>query len=272
MSTHVHPADLVVARLAHVRDADLASERGSEAADALFERIVTATQAAPSVRSRRAITRLALATALVAALLSAIPALGVVERVSSFFAGWHDPDAPVPTASDVVLASGTAGVEWRIVATTSDRGLCLGFLDRHPSEGWMGSAACGPTDVRGDPWNDDAGHWIEAFGAGGGGAGGLNREFVWGRLARGVASLQFLMTDGSVVRAKIVEGPARLRAPIDYYWASWRCDSSTCTDEAGPFVSMAIARDEDGRVLERRRPVWNGNPTGDPDGPAPPLE
>ncbi len=34
---------------------------------------------------------------------------------------------------------------------------------------------------------------------------------------------------------------------------------------------MGIARDSAGGVLERRVPIWNGNPTGDPEGPRPPT-
>jgi hypothetical protein len=35
-------------------------------------------------------------------------------------------------------------------------------------------------------------------------------------------------------------------------------------------TKMALARDAAGRVLERRVPAWNGNPTGDPEGAPPP--
>lgn len=271
MTTNPHPADLVVARLARVRDADLASETGAPAANALFERIVNASEAAPIEPSRRRVARLAVAAALVLALTAVIPALGVAERVTSFFAGWREPDAPVPTGSDVIIASGTAGAQWKIVATTSDRGLCLGLLGKHSSEGWIGTAGCGPTDVRGDPWADDPRHWIEAFGSGGNLA-GVSRVFASGRVAEDVADLDLLLTDGSTIRATIVEGPDELGVPIDYYWAAWPCGLSSCNDAAGPFVNMAIARDAQGRVLERRRPVWNGNPTGDPNGPAPPFD
>ena len=40
-----------------------------------------------------------------------------------------------------------------------------------------------------------------------------------------------------------------------------------CVDNV---VEMAVARDSEGRVLGRRVPAWNGNPTGDPDGQQPP--
>jgi hypothetical protein len=276
MRADAHELDLLVARLARVDDRRLGkeSESGSEAATALFEQIVSVPVAAPRTTprggSRRPAALVAFAAALALALTVSLPALGIGQKVVSFFAGWHDPDAPVPTASDVVIASGEAGVRWKIVATSSARGLCLGFLSQHPVEGWGGSGGCGPTDVRGDPWAPDARHWIESFGVGGG-AGGLNRTFAWGRLAEDVRSLELELTDGTTVRANIVEGPESLEAPIDYYWAAWPCGSPGCLEEIGTEVEMAIARDDEGRVLERRLPAWNGNPTGDPDGPPPPL-
>jgi hypothetical protein len=269
MRTTSHELDLLVARLARVDDRELATESGSEAASALFEQILSLPTAAPRPthrgRSRGRAALLAFAAALALALAVSLPALGIGQRVVSFFAGWHDPDAPVPTASDLVIASGEAGVPWKIVATRSTRGLCLGFLSLDRVEGWTGSAGCGPTDVRGDPWAPDARHWIEGFGVGGG-AGGLNLTFAWGRLAEDVGSLELELTDGTTVRAHIVEGPEGLEAPIDYYWAAWPCGSPGCLDEIGTEVKMAIARDATGRVLERRLPVWNGNPTGDPEG------
>ena len=69
----------------------------------------------------------------------------------------------------------------------------------------------GPTDVRGDPWARGAGHWIEAFGDGGGGTEGLTRSFVSGRLAEEVKSVEFQLTDGTAVQAQVVEGPSEPR-------------------------------------------------------------
>jgi hypothetical protein len=269
-----HELDLLVARLAPVGDEELAVETGSPAARALFEQIVSApdTPLEPRrfVKGRRSVALVAFAAALALGLAVSIPALGIDRDVRSLF-GWSDLDAPVRTAPDFVVASGAVDAEWKIIATKSDQGLCLGFMSLHQVEGWIGGPICGPTDVRGDPWADDPRHWIEAFGVGGGAA-GLNRTFARGRVAEDVTSLDLLLTDGRTVRAKIVEGPEGLGAPIDYYWAAWPCGSANCLDATGPLVRMAIARDEAGRVLERRRPVWNGNPTGDPNGPAPPLD
>ena len=263
------PSDALVARLARIGDEELAGETGSPGAQALLEQIVSVPMAARERERRRPIV-VAFAAALVLGLAVSVPALGIGQEVVSFFAGWRDPGSPVPTASDVVIASGEAGVPWKIVATTSDQGLCLGFLSLHPTEGWMGGAGCGPTDVRGDPWAANARHSIEAFGDGSGGSEGLNRHFVSGRLADDVSAIDFLLTDGTTVAAHIVKGPETLGAPLDYYWASWPC-ALGCMDDSGPFLEMAVARGGDGQVLERRVPIWNGNPTGDPDGPPPPL-
>jgi hypothetical protein len=226
--------------------------------------------------------------AVVAAVILSTAALGVARDVASFFAGWHDPDAPVPTASDVVIASGVAGVPWRILATTSNQGLCLGLWFEHPAEGWIGAAGCGyrdirgdlPPEVRGDPATKCAAtpatrlvpcgslplHWIGPFGVGGGSS-VLTKTFAYGPLAAEVTSVELLLTDGQTVQAHVVEEPEGLDAPLNFYWATWSCSSSACVDGAGPEIKIAIARDAAGRVLERRVPIWNGNPTGDPNGP-----
>ena len=270
MTADRHELDLLVARLARVGDEELAVEAGSPAARALLEQIVSAPEAAREPRPYGRRRLVAFAAALALGLAVSSPALGIDRDVARLF-GWSDVRAPVRTAPDVVIASGMAGAEWKIIATTSEQGLCLGFLSLHRVEGWIGGPVCGPTDVRGDPWAAGPGHWFEAFGVGGGHA-GLNRTFVSGRLAEDVSSLELVLTDGTTVRAHIVEGPGILEAPIDYYWAAWPCGSASCLDAIGPDVRMAIARDAAGRVLERRLPVWNENPTGDPDGAAPPLD
>jgi hypothetical protein len=230
------------------------------------EHLISEARRAHVTSTRRRFRLLAVAVAFVLAVALSTAALGVAREVASFFAGWRDePDypAPVPAAPDVVIASGEAGADWTIVATTSDQGLCLGLVVR----GGGLSAGCGPTDVRGDPWGaGDAGHWIGAFGVGGGDA-ALNRTFAFGPLAEEVASVELILTNGEKVQAQVVERPKGLAAPFNFYWAAWPCGSSRCSDAVGPLVKMAVARDSTGRVLERRVPVWSGNPTGDPNGP-----
>jgi hypothetical protein len=244
---------------------------------------------------------LALAAAVGAAASLSIPALGVGPRIVSLFAGWRDPGAPAPTASDVVVASGESGVPWKIVATRSDQGLCLGLFHRAGGDS-LGSARCGytgirgdlPPDLRGDPASKCIAtptgplvpcgslprRWIELGGAGN--SVGLEQNFVFGPLAADVASVELVLTGGQTVRAHVVEQPEGL--PLDFYWAAWSCPLrrvsdgpyageglQMCAEDRGPEVKTAIARDPAGRVLERRVPAWNMNPTGDPDGPPPPT-
>ena len=288
MSKKTKTIDALVAGLPSVRDEELLGEVRSSHAARLLATIVqtpvdawdlnAAHPAVASESSRRArsgkighrrVRLIAVASVFALAVVLSTAALGVVRGVDSFFAGWHDPEAPVPTAPDVVIASGEAGAQWRIVATTSDRGLCLALVI--PSED-SGLGGCGPTDVRGDPWaGDSARHWIGAFGVGGGAA-VLNRNFAYGPLAEEVAGVELVLTDGETVRAHVVKRPEGLDAPLNFYWRTLSCGSSNrrCGDAAGPEVSMVVARDAAGRVLERRVPTWNGNPAGDPDGPPPP--
>lgn len=308
--TKTNRIDALVASLASVRDDELAGEVRSSRAVTLLATImetqVDAFEVAsdrptlatvPSSRwmrrgriGRRPVGLITLAAALALAAVLSIPALGVGRDLASFFAGWHDPEAPTPTAADVVIASGEAGVPWRIVVTTSDQGLCLGLVYLVGGEK-AGQAGCGYSDIRGDLPPDVRGdpstkclatptkvvpcgslprHWIGPFGAGGGSS-VLNRSFAFGPLAAEVASVELILTNGETVQAHVVEGPEGLEAPLNFYWATWPCGSAHCGDASGPVEKLAIARDAEGRVLERRVPIWNGNPTGDPDGPPPPT-
>jgi hypothetical protein len=239
----------------------------------------------------------AVAAAVVLAALLSIPAFGVGAKIVSLFAGMRDPDSPVPTASDVLIASGEAGVPWKILATRSDQGLCLDLFHREGGDRF-GGAGCGYVDVRGDLPPDVRGdpatrclvtpttsvpcgslpkHWIGGVGSGGGSTVGLNHSFSIGVLAEEVASVELILTDGQTLRAHVVERPGGL--PLNVYWAAWPCHARpSATEEyeglpmcvGGPEVTRAIARDAAGRLLERRVPPWNGNPTGDPEGPPPP--
>ncbi len=247
--------------------------------------------------SRRRLTALAAALAL-AGILS-IPALGVVGTVKSWLAGGHGPDFPVPTAPDVVIASGKTGVAWRLIATPSNQGLCL-FLVSHVNGQVAGGGGCGYVDIRGDLPPDVRGdpaqkciatptalapcgslprHWVDV-GRGGSSAAGFTESLVFGLLAQQVASIELVLTSGETVRGHVVRRPEALGAPLNVYWAAWPCGSvqpaggglQECREGAGPEVRMAIARDSAGRVLERRAPSWNGNPSGDPTGPPPPVK
>jgi hypothetical protein len=306
MSKKADRIDALVAGVARVHDDELVGEVHSSTAAALLLSIVESPVPARgrgSTARRRGVVAFAAAVALAAVL--SIPAFGVGEEIVSLFAGGRDPGSPVPTASDVLIASGESGVHWKLVATTSDQGLCLGLFHRAGGD-LLGSAGCGyvgirgdlPPEIRGDPRSRCIGpptaaspggtlvacgslpkHWISV--GGGGLSIGLENMFAYGPLAEDVASVELILTNGETLHAHVVARPGDL--PLNFYWAAWPCPLQPvlegpygdeglqeCVEDAGPEVKMAIALDADGRVLERRVPAWNGNPTGDPDGPPPP--
>jgi hypothetical protein len=304
MSKKADRIDALVAELARVPDGELVGAVRSSGAAALFRTIVES-PADPRKRdriSRRRFRMIAVAAAVTLAAVLSIPAFGVGQEIVSLFAGWRDQDAPVPTASDVLIASGEAGAPWKIVATRSNQGLCLGLFHRVGDDS-LGSAGCSyqdirgdlPPDIRGDPASRCLGppttlapggtlvpcgslprHWIGGIGASAGN--GLDHIFAFGPLAEEVASVELILNDGRTVRVHVVERPGGL--PLNVYWAAWPCPLHPAAgtyqlcaeeDDVGSDVKMAIARDRSGRVLERRVPPWNGNPTGDPDGAPPPL-
>jgi hypothetical protein len=303
MSKKANRIDGLVAGLAPVRDDELVGAVRSSGAAALFRTIVESPVDARKRHriGRRSVRMIAVAAALTLAAVLSIPAFGVGEEIVSLFAGGRDPDAPVPTASDVLIASGEAGVPWKLLATRSDQGLCLGLFYRVGGD--FHGAGCSyqdirgdlPPDIRGDPASRCLGppttlapggtlvpcgslprHWIGGIGASAGN--GLDHIFAFGPLAEEVASVELILNDGRTVRAHVVERPGGL--PLNVYWAAWPCPLHPAAgtyqlcaeeDDVGSDVNMAIARDRSGRVLERRVPPWNGNPTGDPDGAPPPL-
>ena len=242
--------------------------------------------------------RLVVAGGGILVVLLAGAALGVVPGLSSWFAGWHGPDAPNPSGPDVVIAQGTAGSRWSILAAPSSQGLCLGIAEG-PLKSKTGGGGCGysdirgrlPRDVRGDPSQKCIGppaselpvpcsslplHWVDA--AGGGGLDrSLNRIIVDGPAAARVATVDLILWNGKTVHAHLVEHPMGLAVPLNFYWAvlgpreGVEYDSSGHVAEScGSAVTMVIARDSAGRTLERRIPAWNANPQGDPNGPRPP--
>ena len=303
MNKSANRLDAIVSALAPMRDQELASAVRAPAAGALFATIVEspvdATTGKPASRRRGRLVAFAAAAASAAVL--SIPAFGVGPEIVSFLTGARDVDAPVPTASDILVASGEAGVPWKIVATRSNQGLCLGLAyrvngDTHgPGCGHIDIRGDLPPDVRGDPYSTCIGppttsspggtpvpcgslpqHWIGSVGNSSGN--GLDHIFAVGALAEEVAGVDLVLNDGRVTHAHVVEQPGGL--PLNVYWAAWPCplhqaprtyEPCSADDDFGSDVRIAIARDAEGRVLERRVPAWNGNPTGDPDGPAPPA-
>ena len=94
---------------------------------------------------------------------------------------------------------------------------------------------------------------------------------VFGSAAAGVAGVDLVLTNGKTVHANVVERPVALGASLNFYWIAVPLDDAYRRSfELVEPVEMVVARDADGRVLERRVAAWNGNPTGDPDGPPPP--
>jgi hypothetical protein len=295
MSHEANRIDALVSRLAVVKDEDLLGEARSARSASLLLTILESpgeTRDRASGGRRRA-RLMALAAALALAAVLSLPAFGVGHDIVSLFAGWRDPEAPVPSASDVLIASGDAGVPWKLVATRSDQGLCLGLFHRVGNDRF-GSARCGYVDIRGDLPSDVRGdpaskciatpttlvpcgslpqRWIDL--GGGGNTVGLDHTFAFGPLAKDVATVDLLLTNGQTLSAHVVEQPEGL--PLNFYWAAWPCSVQPagglqeCAEDGGPMVKIATARDAAGRVLERRVPGWNGNPTGDPDGPPPPA-
>jgi hypothetical protein len=237
--------DSLVAGLASVRDEALIGEAWSADAKNLLSTVLDTRADGRQLRSRR-LHLLALAGAVVLGIGLSATALGVVEHVRSWLAGGRGPDFPVPTGSDVVVAAGKAGAPWQIIATPSDRGLCLFLVTPILTGERAGLGNCAMTPA--------PGHVISAFGAGGG-FDALDSAFAFGTVAEPVASVELLLTDGETLHAQLVR-PGSLDGSLGVYWAAWHFP--------GPEVKLAVARDAAGRVLERRAPSWNGNPSGKP--------
>ncbi len=185
--------------------------------------------------------------AVIAVGLLAVPAFGAVRQVASWLTGSKDRDAPIPLASDVVLASGVSGAGWEIVATPSTQGLCT-FVRTEDGHGLGG---CGPSDVRGDPAaGDNAAHWVQG-GNGSGGLSRLNRSIVHGWAAPEVVSVELILMDGGSAGTQLLTTPEGLNGPPKLFWAALPCRFSPCADE-DPLVRFLVARDAAGNVLETR--------------------
>jgi hypothetical protein len=292
MSKRSQQLNALLAELAPVRDEDLVGEVRSARAVGLLGAILEAPtndREAERSGSRRG-RMLVFAAAAVAAAVLSLPAFGVGEEVVSFFAGWRDPEAPVPTASDVLIASGEDGVRWQLVATKSDQGLCLGLVYRSSAGEEVVDGGCGYVDLRGDltsgirgdpstrclvsptetaPCGSLPRRWIDFPSRSDGPD--SDRMIVFGSAAAGVAGVDLVLSNGESVRAHVVEAPERLGAPLNFYWVAVSLEEGyRGSFELVDPVEMVVARDADGRVLERRIAAWNGNPTGDPDGSPPP--
>jgi hypothetical protein len=292
MSKNTSRLDALIAELAPVRDDELVAPVSSGRAATLFATIVEAPldSAAEGHTPRRRRRVIAFAVTAVSAAVLSIPAFGVGPEIVSFFAGWRsEPDypAPQPTASDIVIASGKHGVAWKLVATGSDQGLCLGLVYQSSAEEEVVDGSCGYVDLRGDlgpefrgdpstkcltspttvvPCGSLSRRWID-FPRRTDGA-RWNRMILFGAAAADVARVDLVLTNGKTVSAHVVEQPVALGAPLNIYWIALPLeDGYRHSFEVVEPLEMVVARDADGRVLERRVGAWNGNPTGDPDGP-----
>ena len=262
---------ILARRSARVRDEELIHLADAPGAKALFEEIIsmpngrTDTQVyadghRDSARrriTRRRVPKIALAAALALALVLSVPAFGIVQQVKSWLSELKRPDQPVPTAPDVVIASGVAGERWRIVATQTDQGLCLFLLTQGPGKG-LGGCGWG-SDIRG--FSSEVGdlHWVGGEDNGSSGAADLNRIFTYGVAAEGVASVELELSNGQTVPAYLVERPEGIDPPLNFFWMALGPEEGAQLSEdggvlepQGPLVHAIIARDPAGVLLEER--------------------
>jgi hypothetical protein len=219
-------------------------------------------------RNRRILIALFAALALAG---MAVPAFGVA---NGWFGGGAEIEGirgsapPRVTGRPVAV---TTGQTWAIVIARSDQGLCLNIGGQrllHGASYRLGD--CGysdlrgdlPRDVRGDPSAPCIGsvslvpcgsrpkYWLAVR---------EWRNILVGSAAAKVASVEIVLADGRTAPAELARRPLGPEVPLNVFWGRVRCGAEE-----------VIARDADGNVLGRRVPAWNGNPTGDPNGPRPP--
>lgn len=254
-------------------------------------------------RSRR--VRVVVLFATLAIVGVAVPAFGVAD---GWFAG-GGPTAGIRGSADpkltgppVVVATGGPGQPWTLVIARSNQNLCLSVdqgdedfstdMHRHGDCSYSDIRGELPPDVRGDPSAPCIGldaivpcgslprYWVQT-GASGTYVPEIERFILADAAAADVASVELVLANGGTVQAEVVERPLGPDVPLNVYWAElglehgltltpWRnADGHRmwCDDQ---LVEMAVARDSQGRVLGRRVPPWNANPTGDPGGQRPP--
>jgi hypothetical protein len=245
--------------------------RGAEAGarSALLQAMV---EPQPALRRRRHFTpmrpRRLVIGAVAAVILLGLPAYALAPHVASWINSWKDPDAPVATAPDVVIANGVTGVPWKIVATETDHGLCLFMVYAYNGDR-MGTGGCGlGMDIvsypSASPYGYGAGgdqlHWVEGSN-GGGESAGLTRRIVDGVAATDVATLELVLADGRTMDATIVGQPDGINTPVNFWWTAlprWVSGADLTPNSGDPGaediipVHAMIARDASGKVLERR--------------------
>jgi hypothetical protein len=182
---------------------------------------------------------LALATAIGAAILVAVPALGI--NGGWWFLGGGEPQ---PTTGVSVIATGTsAAIDWTLTAFISrNKGACVALTPSVRGRS-MGGQICG-TNVRGEPNTSRPGtgatrHWI---GIGYFALGLYNfPAFLYGPVAQGVDHVDVVLANGARLEARTLDPPDDFGARIDFYVVEVPRHLS---------VQSVIARDQSGTTLE----------------------
>jgi hypothetical protein len=216
---------------------------------------------------------------------------------------------PQLTTAPLVVASGEPAEAWTIWIARSNQGLCLNVDvgDEQFDPGNFRLGDCGysdirgnlPPDVRGNPSAPCIGppssrelvpcgsrptYWVtNSMRAAGVFVPDARRSIFVGAAAAQVASVDLILANGEALQAKVVERPLGADVALNVYWAelgpedglevtprSGDAEGEPMACNAGELIKEVVALDSDGNVLGGRVPAWNGNPTGDPDGPHPP--
>jgi hypothetical protein len=252
----------------------------------------------PHYRRRRVIVLFA-ALALVGI---SVPAFGVATGWfgGAEIEGIRGSAPPQLTSPPTVVASGEPEESWAIAIARSNQGLCLNVDvddEQFDNENYR-LGDCGysdirgslPADVRGDPSAPCIGltalvpcgsrpdYWVSIRGSFF--VPTAERTIVVGTAAAEVASVDLILANGDTMQAEVVERPLGSDIPLNVYWAqlgreqglevagkSRSAEGDPMACNAGELVEEVVARDSQGKVLGRRVPAWNANPTGDPSGP-----
>jgi hypothetical protein len=187
---------------------------------------------------RRRRSHFALVIALVVLALGITIPVGVAQEWT--FPFFPRPDdvigEPKPSGPRVLLAEGEiAGQRWTYTAQMTDHGVCVDIAFAQSSGGGCGFGVRGEPRTTHGPW--PAQHWV-----GSNTTSQANAVFAAGPVAKGVESVEIVLSSGRTVRADIVEAPEALGAPLGFYLAIL---PSTAT------IETLIAEDANGSVLER---------------------
>ena len=287
--------------------ADRTEHDAIDAARRILRAAITAEQSGRRGHSRRR-GLIALFAVLAIAGVS-VPAFGVASGWfggGAEIEGVRGSAPPQLTSPPLVVASGEPEEAWTIWIARSNQGLCLNVDvgDEQFDPGNYRLGDCGyssvrgdlPPDVRGDPSAPCIGppssrtlvqcgsrptYWVTW--SGGTFVPDAGRSVFVGAAAAEAASVELVLADGETLPAAIVERPLGPDVPLNVYWAELGPEHGlevtprsrdaegqpmACND--GELVEEVVAHDSEGNVLGRRVSAWNGNPTGDPDGPRPP--